>query len=71
MAKFTKVTREDLKSLFDQRKVNCKNMNYQECYDRIVHDYLHTDGSFQLPDSSDGDIMKIFLCEFLFGGSGG
>jgi hypothetical protein len=60
-----KTTKEYLKSLYNQRKINCKNTGYQEVYDRIAYNFLQTDGSFILPNSFEGDIFKIFLCEFL------
>lgn len=59
------VTLDDLKQL---NKVKQYSDSYEEIMHRIDYFYLQTDGSYMLPDSVEGDILKIFISKFMLGG---
>lgn len=61
---FLVITKEALKELY-LRRANLPQSTYQEIYNRIEYAYRQIDGSFKIPNSYDGDILRIFLSEFL------
>lgn len=65
--KLRKITKEELSELQKNKKYKCAK---QELLNRINYMYLKIDGTYDIPNSFEGDIIFILLSSILYGDLG-